>query len=208
MIQTRILSINDPNAIRAAIDALQADELIVFPTETLYGLAGRINEISLQNIYAAKQRPEEKAIPVLIGGLEQLEQLATSIKPQVLALMQAFWPGALSLVLPKKEGLPATLTPYPGLAVRMPDHPFALQLLRQTGPLAVTSANISGGLNPTTAEEVYAQLNGRVSLILDSGRHPGGKASTIVDCQGEVSVLLREGPIRFDNILEAWNQDT
>ena len=202
--QTQILSIDDPNVIPLALSALVSDELIVFPTDTLYGLAGRINDLSLQKIYAAKQRPEEKAIPVLVGDLRQLDQLASFIKPEVIALMQAYWPGPLTLVVPKKAGLPASLSPYPGLAVRMPDHPFALSLLQQSGPLAVTSANISGEQNPSTAKEVYAQLNGRVDLILDGGKHPGGKGSTIIDCQGDKPLLLREGPIPFEDILKVW----
>ncbi len=203
-LQTRILSIDDPSAIPSALAAMQAEELIVFPTDTLYGLAGQINETSLHKIYAAKQRPEEKAIPVLVGSLEQIDQLASSVKPEVLALMAAYWPGPLTLVLPKKDGLPPSLSPYPGLAVRMPEHAFALNLLQQSGALAVSSANISGGPNPTTAEDVYAQLNGRVALILDGGKHPGGKASTIVDCQSQEPLLLREGPIPFEHILNTW----
>ncbi|MCK9246612.1 MAG: L-threonylcarbamoyladenylate synthase [Anaerolineaceae bacterium] len=202
--QTQILSTEDPQAVSLARAALDRGELIVFPTDTLYGLAGRIQEESLQKIYAAKQRPEEKAIPVLVANPEQLVGLTCPIRTEVGALMRAHWPGALTLVVPKKAGLPASLSHSPGLAVRMPDHPFALILLEQTGPLAVTSANISGQSNPTTAEEVYAQLNGRVSLILDGGRHPGGQASTIVDCQGETPVLLREGAIPFDKILKEW----
>ena len=203
--QTQILSTEDPQSISLAIAALDRGELIAFPTDTLYGLAGRIDEENLQKIYAAKQRPEEKAIPVLVGNPEQLGQLTCSIKTEVLALIRAHWPGALTLVLPKKAGLPASLSHSAGLAVRMPDHPFALRLLEQAGPLAVTSANISGQSNPTTAEEVYAQLNGRVSLILDGGKHPGGQASTVVDCQGETPVLLREGAIPFDQILKKWD---
>ncbi len=205
-LQTEILSIDDPNAIPLAMAALEADKLIVFPTDTLYGLAGQINEICLQKIYAAKQRPEEKAIPVLVGSLEQLDQLASMVKSEAFALMHTYWPGPLTLVLPKKEGLPPSLSPYPGLAVRMPDHPFALNLLKQCGALAVTSANISGGPNPTTAEDVYAQLKGRVALILDGGKHPGGQASTIVDCQSQEPLLLREGPIPFEDILKVWRR--
>ena len=205
-LQTQILSINDPNAIPQALAALEAGELIVFPTDTLYGLAGQINEASLQKIYAAKQRPEEKAIPVLVGSLDQLEQLTFTVKLEAYALMHAWWPGPLTLVLPKREELPPSLSPYSGLAVRMPDHSFALSLLQQSGALAVTSANISGGSNPTTADEVYAQLNGRVALILDGGKHPGGKASTIIDCQAEEPLLLREGPIPFEDILNIWRK--
>ena len=141
---------------------------------------------------------------MLVGDLRQLDQLASFIKPEVIALMQTYWPGPLTLVVPKKAGLPASLSPYPGLAVRMPDHPFALSLLQQSGPLAVTSANISGEQNPSTAKEVYAQLNGRVDLILAGGKHPGGKGSTIIDCQGDEPLLLREGPIPFEDIFKVW----
>jgi L-threonylcarbamoyladenylate synthase len=88
----------------------------------------------------------------------------------------------------------------------MPDHHFVLSLLQQTGPLAVTSANISGGQNPTTAEDVYAQLKGRVDLILDGGTLLGGKASTIIDCQSDAPILLREGPIPFEDILNVWGK--
>ncbi|MDY0124928.1 MAG: L-threonylcarbamoyladenylate synthase [Anaerolineaceae bacterium] len=205
-LQNPIVSIDDPQAIPYALAALASDELIVFPTDTLYGLAGRINETSLQKIYSAKQRPDEKAIPVLVGDQQQLYQLASKIEPQVMALMQVFWPGPLTLVVPKKAGLPPSLSPYPGLALRMPDHHLALTLLQQTGPLAVTSANISGGQNPITAEDVYAQLKGRVDLILDGGKLPGGKASTVVDCQSDAPILLREGPIPFEDILNVWGK--
>ena len=202
---TQIVPMNDPDAIPLALSMLEKNDLIVFPTETLYGLAGRINEISLRKIYAAKRRPEEKAIPVLIGNLRQLNLLTTDIRPGAFALISSFWPGPLTLVLPKKEGLPDSLTPYPGLAIRMPDHCFALQLLQKTGPLAVSSANTSGGQNATTAKDVYTQLYGRVALILDGGVHPGGQASTVIDCQGESPVLLREGPIQFEEIQKTWN---
>ena len=205
-LQNPIVSIDDPQAISLALAALSANELIVFPTDTLYGLAGRINESVLQKIYAAKQRPDEKAIPVLVGDLQQLDQLASTIEPKVMALMQVFWPGPLTLVVPKKVGLPPSLSPYPGLALRMPDHHFALSLLQQTGPLAVTSANISGGQNPTTADDVYAQLKGRVDLILDGGQLLRGKASTIIDCQSVAPTLLREGPIPFEDILNVWGK--
>ena len=116
---TQILPLDDPYVITKALATLQSDGLIVFPTDTLYGLAGRINEISIQKIYAAKQRPEEKAIPVLIGHPDQLVSIVRDIHPQVLNLMRVFWPGALTLILPKRADLPVSLSPYEGLAVRM-----------------------------------------------------------------------------------------
>lgn len=203
-IKTQIIPINDPQAIPLALETLANDELIVFPTDTLYGLAGRINEVSIRKIYQAKERPEEKSIPVLFATVEQLAQLTDELNPKVLALIKAFLPGPLTIVLPKKTGLPPALSNNSGVALRMPDHPFALDLLAQSGPLAVTSANISGKDNPTTAQEVYAQLNGRVSLILDSGSHPGGLASTIINCQQAEPQLLRQGPLSMEDIMKVW----
>ena len=205
---TLVLPINDPKALLLSQEYVQAGKLIVFPTDTLYGLAcAPTNSAALRDIYAAKSRSTLKALPVLIGTLEQLDQLVENIPPQAQRLMERFWPGALTLVLPKQAHLPSELTPYPGLAVRMPNHPFALELLQALGPLAVTSANLSDQTNPQTAQEVFAQLAGRVDLILDGGKLKIGQASTIVDCTGAEPVLLRAGPIPFETLLQAWQNE-
>jgi len=205
---TLVLPINDPKALLLSQEYVQAGKLIVFPTDTLYGLAcNPTNPAALRDIYAAKGRSTLKALPVLIGELEQLDQLVENIPPQALRLMERFWPGALTLVLPKQAHLPSELTPYPGLAVRMPNHPFALELLQALGPLAVTSANLSDQTNPQTAQEVYTQLAGRVDLILDGGKLKIGQASTIVDCTGAEPTLLRAGPIPFETLLQAWQNE-
>ena len=205
---TIILPISDPQALLLSREYVQAGKLIVFPTDTLYGLAcDPSNPDALSSVYAAKERSTLKALPVLIGALEQLDQLVEDIPPRAQRLMERFWPGALTLVLPKQANLPSELTPYPGLAVRMPDHPFALQLLQALGPLAVTSANLSDQANPQTAEEVFAQLADRVDLILDGGKLEIGQASTIIDCTGAEPMLLRAGPIAFDAILQTWQGD-
>ncbi len=205
---TLVLPINDPKALLLSQEYVQVGKLIVFPTDTLYGLAcDPTNPAALRDIYAAKSRSTLKALPVLIGTLEQLDQLVENIPPEAQRLMERFWPGALTLVLPKLAHLPSELTPYPGLAVRMPNHPFALVLLQALGPLAVTSANLSDQTNPQTAQEVFAQLAGRVDLILDGGKLKIGQASTIVDCTGAEPVLLRAGPIPFETLLQAWQND-
>ena len=205
---TLVLPINDPKALLLSQEYVQVGKLIVFPTDTLYGLAcDPTNPAALRDIYAAKGRSTLKALPVLIGALEQLTQLVENIPPQARRLMERFWPGALTLVLPKQAHLPSELTPYPGLAVRMPNHPFALELLQALGPLAVTSANLSDQTNPQTAQEVFAQLAGRVDLILDGGKLKIGQASTIVDCTGAEPVLLRAGPIPFETLLQAWQNE-
>ena len=204
--KTTIIPANHPDAIALACEAVRSGGLIAFPTDTLYGLGCDPNlSKALLKIYAAKGRDASKAIPVLLSRPEQLRSLIERIPESACRLMDAFWPGALTLVLPKHPNLPPELTPYPGLAVRMPKHPIALALLDQTGPLAVTSANISDHENPTDAQGVLAQLDGRINLLLDGGKLSSGKASTIIDCLGVEPKLLREGPIPFNTILERWN---
>jgi L-threonylcarbamoyladenylate synthase len=116
-----------------------------------------------------------------------------------------FWPGPLTLVVPKRPSLPEQVSSGSTVGVRMPDHPVTLALMRQTGPLAVTSANRSGSASSVSAQEVLAQLGGRIPLILDGGQAPGGSSSTVVDCTGPEPKILRPGPISLDEILEALN---
>ena len=204
--KTRFISATHPDAIMLACVVIRSGGLIAFPTDTLYGLGCDPHlPIALQKIYAAKGRSASKAIPVLISHADQLESLVSGLPEQALNLTEQWWPGALTLVLPKNPDLPPNLTPYPGLAVRMPDHPVALSLLVQTGPLAVTSANLSDHENPRDARGILAQLDGLVDLVLDGGELVGGQASTIVDCTGNEPKLLREGPIPFSAILERWH---
>jgi len=203
--KTQLISATDPDAIPLACEVVRAGGLIAFPTDTLYGLGcDPHSPTALQKIYAAKGRATSKAIPVLISRPDHLNSLIAGLPERAGKLMEQWWPGALTLVLPKNPDLPPDLTPYPGLAVRMPDHPVALSLLDQTGPLAVTSANLSDHENPRDAQGVLAQLNGLVDLVLDGGKLVGGQASTIIDCIGDEPKLLREGPIPFSEILERW----
>ena len=203
--KTRLISATHPDAIPLACEVIRAGGLIAFPTDTLYGLGCDPHlPAALQKIYAAKGRSMSKAIPVLISHPDQLNGLVSGFPKQAGSLMEHWWPGALTLVLPKNSQLPPDLTPYPGLAVRMPDHPLALALLDQSGPLAVTSANLSDHDNPRDAQGVLAQLDGLVNLVLDGGELISGQASTIIDCLGSEPKLLREGPIPFPAILERW----
>jgi L-threonylcarbamoyladenylate synthase len=138
------MPINDPGAIPAAVKIVQEGGLIAFPTDTVYGVAADpFNAKALQKIYAAKQRPDEKALPALIGGLEQLGQLVGTVDHSVYKVALTFWPGALTLILPKRADVPEELSPYPTIGIRMPNLAFTLALLKQTGPLATTSANRS-----------------------------------------------------------------
>jgi len=205
MPETIVISIEEKNAIRMAKKVIQSGGIVVIPTDTLYGIACDPRNIhALNTMYIAKERPSSKAIPLLLGGMEQLRKVVRLIDPRVLRLAHVFWPGALTLVLEKQLDLPKELTPYSGVAVRMPDHSFTISLLQRIGPLAVSSANISGQANPRNLEGVLEQLDGRVDLVLDGGVIQGGNGSTIVQCLDGDIRLLRGGPIPFDQVLGVW----
>ncbi len=192
------------NEIKFALEVLKNGGIVAFPTDTVYGLGAlAFNNNAIESIYTAKERPIEKAIPVLIGDLNDLDQIADEIPGMALRFASRFWPGPLTCILPKKHTLPLAVSATSTVAVRIPDHRDARALLRAVGPMAVTSANISGQASPSTAQEVYDQLNGRIPLILDGGKTPGGIPSTLVDCTSEVPIILREGPIALTELLEA-----
>ena len=112
-------------------------------------------------------------------------------------LAERFWPGPLTIIVPKHLSLPDSVSATNTVGVRVPDHIVARSVLRAAGPMAVTSANLSGQPSPSTAQEVFAQLNGRIALILDGGKTPGGVPSTLVDCTGSQPIVVRQGPISF-----------
>ncbi len=199
--ETIILPASDRGAIPRALEVLERGGLVVFPTDTVYGLGAlAFDAVAVESIYLAKDRPVEKAIPILIGGPEDLDKVTTEIPPIAAKLAARFWPGALTLVVPKHPDLPDVVSAASTVGVRVPDHPVARALLRVAGPMAVTSANISGEASPKTAEEVSRQLNGRIPLILDGGETPGGVPSTVVNCLGTEPVILREGPVSMKDI--------
>jgi len=192
--------------IQTALKILQSGGIVAFPTDTVYGLGSlAFDNTAIESMYTAKDRPIEKAIPILIGDLSDLDQVAVDIPDMALRFATRFWPGPLTCVVPKKQTLPSAVSATPTVAVRIPDHPDARTLLRAAGPMAVTSANISGGASPSTAQEVYDQLKGRIPLILDGGKTQGGIPSTLVDCTGEKPVVLREGPISLSELMAALN---
>ena len=206
--KARCLSIDDPQAIPTAIQVLQDGGTIVFPTDTIYGIAAdAFNPHSLNKLYEIKARPEEKALPVLIGEISQLEDLVLYVSDTVLQIAEAFWPGALTLILPKGPDIPSELSPYPTIGVRMPNLDFTLRLLRETGPLATTSANRSGGPNPTTVQDVRIQLGEQPDLILDGGPTPGPIASTVLDLSSPEIKVLRQGPITLEDIISHLDQN-
>lgn len=185
-----------------ALEILKSGGLVAFPTDTVYGVGAlAFDNTAIESIYTAKDRPIEKAIPILIGEMDGLDLVAVDIPNMARLLAARFWPGPLTCVVPKKQTLPVAVSATSTVAVRIPDHPDARALLIAAGPMAVTSANISGQPSPTTAQEVFNQLNGRIPLILDGGKTPGGVPSTLVDCTGEQPVILREGPLSLTDLL-------
>jgi L-threonylcarbamoyladenylate synthase len=199
--RTDILSAKDPETLLLALAVLQTGGLVAFPTDTVYGLGAlAFHSAAVRRIYAAKDRPVEKAIPVLIADPADLEKVTLEVPSFAVRLASRFWPGPLTLVVEKHPDLPETVSAGSTVGVRVPDHPVARALLRAAGPMAVTSANISGQPSPSTAQAVLAQLGGRIELILDGGKTPGGVSSTVVDCTGIQPKILRPGPVSKDEI--------
>ena len=197
---TILLPAND-ESIQAALKILHNGGLVAFPTDTVYGVGAlAFDGKAVESIYTAKDRPIEKAIPVLIGDTEDMEKVGMNIPEIAYKLASRFWPGPLTCIIPKQLTLPESVSATDTVGVRVPDHEVARTLLRAAGPMAVTSANISGQPSPSSAQEVFAQLGGRIDLIIDGGLTPGGVPSTLVDCTGKDIKILRKGPITLQEI--------
>lgn len=197
---TKLLPAN-AESIQVALQILREGGLVAFPTDTVYGVGTLVFDgKAVESIYVAKQRPIEKAIPVLMADAADMEKVGMDIPEVAYQLAARFFPGPLTCLIPKQPTLPESVSATETVGVRVPDHEVARSLLRAAGPMAVTSANISGQANPSTAQEVLAQLGGRIDLILDGGKTPGGVPSTLVDCTGKDLKILREGPISLAEI--------
>jgi len=181
--------------IERGIEVLKKGGVIAFPTDTVYGLgADAFNAGAVDRIYDIKGRPRDRQFPLLIADIGSLAVLAGEIPGMARFLAGRFWPGGLTMVFPVAPSLPAHLAGGPGIAVRIPDHPVCLALIRGLGkPVIGTSANPSGQQAALTAVDVRQQLEDRIDWIIDGGRCPGGKESTVVDVTGKAPVILREG---------------
>jgi len=190
--------------IDAAVGALQRGELVVLPTDTVYGLAAdAFSPGAVSTLLEAKGRSRDMPVPVLVGAWSTLDGLADDVSPRTRELVQAFWPGGLTLVVRAAASLSWDLGETRGtVAVRMPLHPVALAVLARTGPLAVSSANRSGLPAAPDAAEAARQLGTAVSVYLDGGTSSGGAASSIVDLTGERPRLLRSGAVVDKELLE------
>ena len=189
-----------PDAIDAAARAVQAGQLVVLPTDTVYGIgADAFDATAVTDLLAAKGRGRDMPVPVLVGSWSTIDGLVTYVPAQTRSLIEAFWPGGLTLVVEHAPSLAWDLGDSRGtVAVRMPLHPVALELLERTGPMAVSSANRSGQAAARTAEEAQDQLAGSVQVYLDGGPARVGIASTIVDVTTETPRVLREGAVTVE----------
>lgn len=196
---------NPEEVIRTAAAIIKKGGTVAFPTETVYGLgADALNPDAVRKIFKAKGRPLDNPLIVHIADIEQLDVVASDVPDSAIGLMDTFWPGPLTLIFKRKDIVPdVTTCGLDTVAVRMPDNPIALGLIRGAGtPIAAPSANISGRPSPTTAEHVISDLSGRIDAVIDGGAVRVGVESTVLDMTPDIPVLLRPGRVSIDQIRE------
>jgi len=191
------LYVSEPGTIERAATLLGQGHLVVFPTDTLYGIgACAFDERAIAALYRVKGRPSAKGIPVLLADHEDVQKVAREIPPRAQALLDRFWPGALTLIVPRRTDLPANLSADDTIAVRIPDNEVARAIIRQAGgAVATSSANFSGAPPARDGDEAIQTLQGLVAAVVDGGPVEHGVASTIVDCTASPPVLLRSGAL-------------
>ena len=203
---TKLLTTED---IAEAAAILQRGGLVAIPTETVYGLAAdAFNSQAVASIFAAKGRPQDNPLIVHISDLSQLADLAETVPPAAMLLAERFWPGPLTMVLPRKASVSDTVTAgLDSVAIRFPAHPVARAVITaaQT-PLAAPSANLSGSPSPTTAQHVMNDLAGRIEAVLDGGASDVGLESTVLALTGEKPVLLRPGGVTYEQLTEVLGE--
>ena len=198
-----IVDASDPVNIRKAADILKEGGIVAFPTETVYGLgADAFNPLAVAKVFEAKKRPQFDPLIVHVSSIEEAVSLWQETPPVAYELMKKFWPGPLTLVLPKTDKVPDIVTAgLPTVAVRMPDHPAALQLITALGrPIAAPSANLFGYTSPTTAAAVLEDLGEKADLVMDGGSAQVGIESTVLKIEKDHAVLLRPGGVTMESI--------
>ncbi len=195
---TRVVPAGETNVLAQAVAVLCAGGLVAFPTDTVYGVAAHAYlPEAVEKLYLVKERPRDKAIPLLLGSIDDVDKVARDVPALARALMARFWPGGLTIVLWAQPHVPPIVTAGTGtVALRLPDHGVPRSLAAALGaPLAATSANLSGHPSPRTAGDVLADLGGRVELIIDGGPCRGGIESTVVDLTRKTPEIARVGAI-------------
>ena len=195
--------------VRAAADAVRAGRCVVLPTDTVYGIGcDAFNNDAVVTLLATKRRGPDMPVPVLVGSWVTIQGLVREFTETAKTLVEAFWPGGLSIVVPEAPSLPWNLGDTRGtVLLRMPNQPLALELLQETGPMAVSSANISGNPPATTATEARQQFGDAVPIYLDGGTAEIGEPSTIIDISAPAPRILREGAISTERIGQVLGLD-
>ncbi len=200
--KTAVLPVDQDGWLAAALATLKGGGLVAFPTDTVYGLGvNAYLEEGVRRLFEVKERSGSKPIPILLDSADGLSEIVLDLSRMAASFAQEFWPGPLTMVLRRRPEFAYLGGEVDTVGVRVPDHRIALILLAEIGPLAVTSANLSGEPDTRTAQETYKQLSGRIDLIIDGGETPGGKPSTVVDCTGDHPKIIREGPISMEALL-------
>lgn len=201
------LSLEDGRALEEAIGVLQHGGVIAFPTDTVYGIGASLEHpAALQRIYDLKGRSPDKPLPILVARVEMLDQLSPDVDERLVELAEQFWPGALTIVLPAADHLPAEVkAPDNTIGVRLPNHSIPLTIAeRAGGAIATTSANISGEEAAHSATQICEAFGNSVDVILDGGFAPEQNSSTVIRVSDGEIVILREGVISADDIRAAW----
>lgn len=202
---------SDPEpALARAAELLRAGRLVAFPTETVYGLGALgLDAEAVERIFVAKGRPHTDPLILHVGEPEWIHDLALHVPPMAWQVIDAFWPGPLTLVLPKSGRVPDLVTAgRDSVAVRMPAHPLALELIRRVGqPIAAPSANLFGRTSPTTAAHVLEDLRGRIDAVLDGGPTDVGVESTVLDLRGDEPRILRPGGVTREDLVRVLARD-
>jgi len=214
MMKTELIRIYDPaedaEGVLRAGDILAHGGLVAIPTETVYGLAANAyDEAAVKAVYAAKGRPSDNPMIVHIAELSALPELVTAIPENAKILAEAFWPGPLTMVLPRSSKIPLTTTGgLETVAIRMPSHPVARAVIEKSGcAFAAPSANLSGKPSPTNAQDVFTDMDGRLPLILDGGECDVGVESTVVSVVGDKPTLFRPGHITLEDLERALGEE-
>ncbi|MGB9866299.1 MAG: L-threonylcarbamoyladenylate synthase [Bacillota bacterium] len=211
---TLVLKVNpqepDLSVLATAANVIRRGGLVAFPTETVYGLgANALDPVAVRSIFAAKGRPLDNPVIVHVSHHDQVRGLVSQVTPVSQILMERFWPGPLTLVLPRSEAVPPEVCAgLDTVALRMPAHKVALKLIELAGvPIAAPSANASGRPSPTRASHVLEDLDGKVDVILDAGPTGVGVESTVVDARGTPVVVLRPGGVTLEQLKQALGSD-
>ncbi len=180
-------------AIEEAVKTLKNGGVVVFPTETVYGIGALVSdESAIKQIFEIKKRPFDKPLQILISDIKQVDRFAAEISNKAREFMRKYWPGPMTLVFKKKPGISDLVTSSgKTVGLRMPAHPFTLELIREAGPMAASSANYSGEPDPSSAEEITI----KAGLLIDGGKIKMGQSSTVIDVSSDPPLILREGKI-------------